>query len=51
MSQEMGIGLVEPIFTHKSISMDLWDKDIHTTRDGRKILWQLFIFMEIEPFL
>ena len=28
-----------------------WDNDIHTPQDGTNILWQLFVFMELEPAL
>ena len=38
------------IFTHKNISKALWYNDIHTLQNGRNILWQLFIFIELELF-
>ena len=31
------------------ISKALWYYDIHTPQDGIKILWQFFIFIELEP--
>ena len=40
----------QPIFSHKKISKYLCDNNIHTIQDGRKILSQLFIFMELEQF-
>ena len=38
------------IITHKNISKALWENDIHNLQNGRKELWQFFIFMGLEPF-
>ena len=46
----MKISVSGPIFTHKNLPKALWDNDIHTAIYERKILWQFFIFMELEPF-
>ena len=46
----MEIGVSGPTLAHK-ISETLWDYDIYTPQDGRKILWQFFIFMKLYPFL
>ena len=32
------------------ISNVLWDNNIDTPQYGRKVLWQFFMFMELEPF-
>ena len=42
----MEIGLAGPISANK-IPKPLWDNNKHTTQDGRKILLQLFTFMDI----
>ena len=47
--QEMEMGVAGPIFNQK-LSKALWDKYTHTPQDGSKIFWQLFIFMELDPF-
>ena len=49
-SYEMEISISTPISTHKKISKDLPDNDIHNLQDGSKILWQFFIFLDAEPF-
>ena len=36
---EIYISISQPIFTHKNISEYIWINDIHTLRDGEKILW------------
>ena len=47
---EITIGVAGPIFTHKKIPKALWDNYIHTLLDWRKMLWQFFIFVELELF-
>ena len=47
--REMETDAAGTIFTPK-ISRALWDNYIYTPQYGRKILWQFFIFMELEPF-
>ena len=37
-------------YPHRKLSNDPWYNDINTPQDGRKILWQLFIFMKPKPF-
>ena len=37
-------------YSHIKISKALWDNNTHTLHYGRKILWQLFIFMLLETF-
>ena len=32
------------------IPTDLCDNDVHTLQDWRTLLWELFVFMELEPF-
>ena len=49
-SREIEISVYGPIFTQKK-PKSIWDNDIYSTQDRRKMLWQLFIFMEVEPFL
>ena len=34
----------------RKLSKSLWENNIHTPKYERKILWQLFIFIELEPF-
>ena len=46
----MEIGVAGPIITQKTTSKTLWDKDTHTPQYETKILWQLILFMEIQPF-
>ena len=46
-SCKMETGVDGPIFTQKRIYKALWDNGIHTLKDRRIILWQLFIFMEL----
>ena len=36
-------------YSPRKISKSLWDNNIHTPQDRRKILSQLFISMELEP--
>ena len=43
---EVEIGAAEIIYNRK-ISKALWDNYIHTMQYGTKMLWQLFIFMEL----
>ena len=38
------------IYNNKNIPKAILYNAIHTLINGRKILWKLFIFMEIEPF-
>ena len=46
-SCEIEMSISQPIFTQEKKSKALRDKYIHTKQNGRKILWQFFIFMEI----
>ena len=46
-SQKIDILHLDQYSTRK-ISKPLWDCDMHITHDGRNILWQSFIFMDIE---
>ena len=46
----MKIVLPGTILTHTNISKALCDNNIYTIRDGQKILWQFFIFTELELF-
>ena len=48
-SREIEIVVIGLIFTQK-ISKDLWENDIHTSQYGSKLLFQLFLFVELEPF-
>ena len=48
-SQDIKLSVASPTFTKKTIK-SLWDTDIHTSQDGRQILSQLFMFMDLEPF-
>ena len=48
---EIRMKISQLLSTSKYISKDIWDNAIHTLKNGRKILWQFFIFMELEPFL
>ena len=45
----MEISVALPTFTQKN-SKALWDNNIHNLQYGRKMLWQLFIFMDLDPF-
>ena len=45
----MEIGVAGPISIQK-FSKAICDNDIHNIQNAGKILWQLFIFMELEPF-
>ena len=47
---EIQMTISQIIFTNKNISKDLWDNGIHNLQNGINILWQFFVFMEIEPF-
>ena len=38
------MSISQPIFTHKNISKALWDNDIHTLQDERKIVVVLHIY-------
>ena len=49
-SQRMEIDVAWPMFTYCNISKALRDNGIHTTQYGRKSLWQLFIFKDLEQF-
>ena len=49
-SQEIYILHLDQYSTRK-ISKSLWNCDMHITHDGRKILYQSFMFMEIESSL
>ena len=49
-SYEIEMSISQPIFTNKNISKALWGNDIHTIQYGRKILWGVFIFMDLVPF-
>ena len=50
-SQSLEIGLVklDQYSSRKTLKV-LWENNIHTQQDGRKIFWQIFKFMELEPF-
>ena len=48
---EIEMSIYQPIFNHKKISKYPWDNGIHNLQYGRKILWEFFIFIEIDPFL
>ena len=50
-SCEIEISISQPIFTHKKVSKYLWDKDIHTLQDGRKILVVINIYESRGIFL
>ena len=39
------------IFTHKNISKAIWENYMHTQQNGRKTLWNFFIFMILEPYI
>ena len=49
-SREIEMSIYQPILNHKNISKPLWDKNRHILQDERKILWQLFILTELDPF-
>ena len=36
---ELEMTISQLIFTNKNISKAIWDNDIHTLQNGRKILW------------
>ena len=42
------MSISQPIFTNKNISKDIWDEDTNNLQDRRKMLWQFFIFMDLE---
>ena len=44
------MNIYKSIFTHKKTSKDIWENGIHTLQDGRNILCQFFISMELQPF-
>ena len=48
-SRDMEIGVSGPIFTHKNIKGSLVQWNTYK-KNWKKILWQFFIFMELDPF-
>ena len=38
-------------YSLRKISKYLWYNNIHTLKYRRRILWELFVFMELKPFL
>ena len=49
-SREIEMIISQPVLPHKKIPKALLENDIHTLQDWRILLWQFFIFMELEPF-